>query len=213
MRHHTLPDVPKDITARELDALKAPKVSGKGTSTGWRFVYARGTKPGNGKKCSEVCRTFRVRLKRNYDVHGNAVYEEFSGGWTCARDAAKFVAGLLRSRYGHDWPAMVKEGRPQVFSIFADLDETDKFWLLVYLNGRRVPVDNRDTEDGSFHSARHARWYLERWAVARFPVDGLSALGFDPLPADTRSEEEALDLIPETPTRHSLHWQPMFATA
>jgi hypothetical protein len=207
MKESHLPLVPTDISEQELRVLSASRVDGKVTSTGYRFVCARAAKTKPGQSHLKDCQTYRVKLKKPYNARGESKYEEFSGRWESPREAARFVAGLFRQRYGANWPEKIRNGRPPVWDIFQDVDEPGKWWLIVWLQGKRVPVDNHRSEEGCFYSEQHARWYLREWANAKFPVSGLSALGFESLPDDTR--EDFIDDIPKEPARFSYHWVPM----
>jgi hypothetical protein len=193
-RRRPLPDVPTDITRAELDALRAPKIkAGTGTAGGYRFVYSRSPAARPDSAGSGCCR-FRVRLKRGMDATGKGIYDDFSGKWDHPRDAARFVAGLLRVRYGPDWPAVVlgpDKARPRPWRVVRCKNDASRWWLLVQLDGRWYRVKNPAYGDGGFHSAMHAAWYVKAWCAAKFGQIGPAALGFYPVPPGTRTEAGA----------------------
>ena len=111
-QRRTVPDVATNITREEMEALRPPPDRGlKSSGTGYLFVYYRQTQPQKGNKATENCRTLRVRIKKENLPDGRPYYEEFSAGWTTPRDAAKFVAGLFRLRYGPDWTRLFLANR------------------------------------------------------------------------------------------------------
>lgn len=174
-----IPDTHSEVYQDDLNYLAS--LCSRSSESGYRFVYAR--RPGPNEKIA----TYRVRFKKPNDAAGRSVFEEYSAAWKTAAEAARFVVSLLKDRYGeHGWRTAIIGGRENSWSITCDPDEPWKYWLNIVLAGRKLPLDNHETDDGSFSSAAHAKWYLRTWAESRFPVSGLSALGYTPLPADDR---------------------------
>lgn len=194
--HIELPTTVSPVTQDDLNFLAS--MASNTSESGYRFVYARRLKPG------DPITTYRVRFKHAIDASGRPIFEEYSSSWKSASEAARFVISLLKDRYGSQWKETVMDGRPRLWKIFPDEDEPWKWWIMVFLAGRWLPLDNRDTEDGYFHSLRHARWYLHEWAKVRFPVSGLSALGFRALPDDDRGKMIEHE-IPDTPVEFHCH--------